>query len=227
MVTQPLIGIYGVGGFGREVMEIAKASCAATWGEGGFRLAFIDDASSKPVEAGTPVYSLDAFCSQPETKKYFNVAIADCGIRRDLVGRCEAAGLLPLSVRSPLSSISESALIGEGAILCQFTVVSVNVAIGRFFHLNHHSYVSHDCVIGDFVTFAPAVHCNGTIKIDDCAYVGSGAVVRQSTDQRRVVIGSGAMIGMGAVVLDSVAPGATVVGNPARVLGRGLHSRQK
>ncbi len=71
------------------------------------------------------------------------------------------------------------------------------------FHANLYSYVAHDWVIGDFVTFAPGVKCNGNIIIEDHAYIGTGAVV-----------------GMGAVVTKDVPAGATVVGNPARVMAK-------
>lgn len=52
--------------------------------------------------------------------------------------------------------------------------------------------------------------------IEDHAYIGTGAVIKQSMPSRPVVIGRGAIVGMGAVVTKSVAPGITVVGNPAR-----------
>ena len=53
------------------------------------------------------------------------------------------------------------------------------------------------------------------MTIGDGAYVGSGALIRQG-----ITIGAGAVVGMGAVVVRDVAPGETVVGNPARVLRR-------
>ena len=105
--------------------------------------------------------------------------------------------------------------IGEGAILCPFTTITSNVTIGRYFHLNPYSYVAHDCRIGDFVTFAPAAHCNGRVVIEDYAYIGSAAVIKQGTPDKPMVIGKGAIVGMGAVVTKSVPPFATVVGNPA------------
>ncbi|MCH4272493.1 MAG: acetyltransferase, partial [Kerstersia gyiorum] len=109
-------------------------------------------------------------------------------------------------------------VIGSGAILSPFTTITSNAKIGKFFHANIYSYVAHDCVIGDYVTFAPSVKCNGGVIIEDHAYIGTGAVIKQSMPNRPIVIGAGAIVGMGAVVTKSVPAGATVLGNPAKPL---------
>lgn len=68
------------------------------------------------------------------------------------------------------------------------------------------------------MTFAPGVKCNGNVVIEDHAYIGAGAVIKQGKPGEPLVIGRGAVVGMGAVVTKSVPPGVTVVGNPARPL---------
>ena len=135
-----------------------------------------------------------------------------------MVTRLLDAGLTPFSIIAPNSVNFDHNIIGEGAILCPFSTVSVNTRIGRFFHCNVYSYVAHDCVVGDFVTFGPNVLCNGQVVVEDRAYIGAGAVLRQGKHERPMVIGRGAVVGMGAVVTSSVAPFTTVVGNPAREL---------
>ncbi len=92
--------------------------------------------------------------------------------------------------------------------------------IGRHFHCNIYSYVAHDCRIGDFVTFAPRVSCNGRVEIDDHAYIGTGATLKQGSHKSPLRIGKGAIVGMGAVVLQDVNDGEVVVGNPASVIRR-------
>jgi len=105
---------------------------------------------------------------------------------------------------------------GAGALLSPFVTLTSNIRIGVHFHANLYSYVEHDCVIGDYVTFAPGVRCNGNVVVEDFAYVGSGAMLRQGRPGKPLVIGRGAVVGMGAVVLDDVPAGITVAGNPAR-----------
>ncbi|POC04420.1 acetyltransferase, partial [Vibrio vulnificus] len=97
--------------------------------------------------------------------------------------------------------------IGEGAILCPFTMITSNAKIGKGFHANIYSYVAHDCVIGDYVTFAPNVMCNGNVHVHDHAYIGTGAVIKQGTPNKPLIIGEGAVVGMGAVVTKSVKAG--------------------
>lgn len=111
--------------------------------------------------------------------------------------------------------------IGAAAIVCHHAVITANARIGRGFHCNLGAYVAHDCVIGDFVTFAPGVKCNGNVEVGDYAYVGAGAMLRQGIPGRPLRIGRGATVGMGAIVVADVPDGAIVAGNPARPLIRG------
>ena len=144
------------------------------------------------------------------------IAIADSTIREKLASRCAADGVMPWTVQAANAVIMDDGLLGEGAAPSPFVTLTSNIRIGKHFHANLYSYVEHDCVIGDFVTFAPAVKCNGNVHIADHAYIGAGAVIKQGMPGRPLVIGRGALVGMGAVVTRDVPAGATVVGNPAK-----------
>ena len=210
-----LYGIYGAGGFGREIMPVARRMLEAR-GEAGATLVFIDDVVREASVNGYPVVRLAEFLAAPASERRFNVSVADSLARRGLVARCVEGGARPFDVLASDRVCYEPNEIGEGAVVCAYTIITANARIGRFFHANLYSYVAHDCVIGDFVTFAPGVHCNGNVVVEDDAYVGTGAVIRNGSRGAPIVIGKGAVVGMGAVVTRNVAPGDTVVGNPAK-----------
>ena len=217
-MTRIVYGIFGCGGFGREGIELARQTCLDVHGAADmFELVFVEDRPQLQSVDGYRVLALDEFLALDAPRR-FNVLVADAQVRARVAAQCEAGGIEPFTIRSRTADIHPTAKIDVGAVLCQFTVVSANANVGRFFHLNHHGYVSHDCRVGDFVTFAPAVRCNGTIDIGDFAYLGSGATLRNGTTDRPMRIGAGAVVGMGSVVLASVEDGETVVGNPARLL---------
>ena len=130
--------------------------------------------------------------------------------------KCADAGAGFITLRAGSAIIGDQVTIGEGSVICDFCMVTVDARIGRHFHANIYSYVGHDCTIGDFVTLAPRVCINGNTVVEDDVYIGTGAVIRNGAPGAPIVIGKGAVVGMGAVVTRSVPPGATVVGNPAR-----------
>lgn len=210
------VAIYGVGGFGREVMPLARAQ----WASRGVphELVFVDDQPPAPWVNGHRVLSYAEWLAQPAQQRWISIAIANSRVRERLAQRCEADGVQFFEVRAANVVQLDDVQLGEGAILCPFVTLTSNIRIGRHFHANMYSYVTHDCVIGHYVTFAPGVKCNGNVVIEDHAYIGTGAVLHPGKPGEPLVIGRGAVVSMGAVVFKSVPPGATVVGNPARPL---------
>lgn len=212
-----LFAIYGASGCGRGVMPVARQMLESQR-QGDWELAFVDDAPPGTIVNGHRAMTWDEFVATEAVSKHINVAIANSAVREKLVTRALAAGIEPFSVVASNAVLLDENEIGEGAILCPFVTLTSNIRIGKHFHANLYSYVEHDCVIGDYVTFAPGVKCNGNVVIEDHAYIGSGAIIRQGKPGAPLVIGRGAVVGMGAVVTRSVPADATVVGNPARIM---------
>lgn len=184
------------------------------------QLVFVDDNPTSSEVNGNRVMTYHDWVTMPGSGHFINIAVANSYIRKKLVERCLSDGVEFFEVRATNVVQLDDVKLAEGAILCPFVTLTSNICIGKHFHANIYSYVEHDCVIGDYVTFAPGVKCNGNIVVEDHAYIGAGAIIKQGQPGRPIVIGQGAVIGMGAVVTKSVPPGATVVGNPARQINK-------
>ncbi|MEY4316928.1 MAG: hypothetical protein RI902_736 [Pseudomonadota bacterium] len=210
--------IFGASGCGRGVLPLVRQQLRDDLTVGLADLVFVDDQPSAAEVNGQRVLTYDEWLAEPASNRYMNVAIANSRVRQKLVQRCAADGVQFYEARATNVVQFDNVQLGEGAVLCPFVTLTSNIRIGRHFHANLYSYVEHDCVIGDYVTFAPGVKCNGNVHIEDHAYIGAGAVIKQGLPDVPLVIGRGAVVGMGAVVTKSVPAGVTVVGNPASQL---------
>lgn len=214
-MDKQVFAVYGASGYGREVMPVLREHCSSK-GVTNNDLIFIDDGESAATVNDHSVMNYESFISMDAAGRHVCVAIADSKVREMLMDRCIADNIQLMSLIASNAVVMDGVIIGAGSILSPFVTITSNVKIGRGFHANIYSYVAHDCRIGDYVTFAPAVKCNGNVVIEDHAYIGTGAILRQGEPGNPLVIGRGAIVGMGAVVTKSVPQGATVVGNPAK-----------
>ncbi len=203
-----LWGVYGAGGCGRGILPLVRDQLAP-----GDETVFVDDGPVGTMINGARVISFDTFAAAPN--RAICLAVANGAIRQQLDTMCEEAEVPFFSPRAHDHVVMDDVVVGEGALISPFTTFTSNIRVGRHFHLNLYAYVEHDCIIGDFVTFAPAVRCNGAVRIGNRAYIGAGAMIRQG-----LTIGADATIGMGAVVTKHVPAGETWAGNPARPLRR-------
>ncbi len=207
-----IIGIMGCGGFGREILPNVKKDKET-------EIIFIDEDNTKTNINGIDVISPDDFINYKKNhNKFFNISIANSKTREKFSRFFIENEITPIDIISDKAVIDDFSEIAEGCVLCEFSVIKSNVKVGKYFHADRSSNISHDCVIGDFVTFAPHVNCNGNVQISNYVYIGTGAVIKNGTSDKPLTIGEGAVVGMGAVVIRDVKPYTTVAGNPAKIL---------
>ncbi|KZZ17724.1 acetyltransferase, partial [Oleiphilus sp. HI0078] len=200
-----IYAVYGASGYGREVMPLVRQQYAQNDSNSQL-FVFIDDNPTLNEVNSHKVYSYSEFLKLDVNRKNVAVAIANDEVREKLSIQCVEDGIHLLDVTASNVINMDDVSIDKGYILSPFVTLTSNIKIGKSFHANIYSYVAHDCVIGDYVTFAPGVKCNGNVHIEDHAYIGTGAILKQGTPNKPLVIGARAIIGMGAVVTKDVPP---------------------
>jgi UDP-2-acetamido-3-amino-2,3-dideoxy-glucuronate N-acetyltransferase len=142
--------------------------------------------------------------------------------------------------------LCESQTVGEGTRIWAFAHVLAGARIGRNGNICDHVFIENDVTIGDDVTIKCGVQLWDGVRLGDRVFVGPNATFTNDRFPRSrqypaaflqtvvedgvsiganatilpgVRIGTGAMVGAGAVVTRNVPPFATVVGNPAAIIG--------
>jgi sugar O-acyltransferase (sialic acid O-acetyltransferase NeuD family) len=197
------VWIAGAGGVGREALDVALAGGVAV-------AAFCDDVAAGTLR-GLPVRPVDEL---PDGTPYL-VAIGDPAARLAVVARLEGRGGRPTSLVHPTSVVGPETTVGEGVLVMALAHVSSSVRLERHAQVHYGSTIGHDTVLEDGATVLPGANVAGGVHLGIAATVGSGAIVLQG-----LTVGAGAIVGAGAVVTHDVAPGAVVVGSPARPLER-------
>lgn len=203
------IVIYGAGGFGREMRRHVMRDTK--------RLGYAPPvfATDDPAQVGGTLLGLPIVSSamiQADDKCV--LAVGNWRHRRLMAERCPAFH----TIVADTAIIDEGIIFAEGTVICDQAIFTADdrTVLGKHFHCNFQSYVGHDCVIGDFVTFGPRVGINGNVHIGNDVYIGSGALIKNGTPDRPVTIGDGATIGFGSIVTKDVPAGALVLGQAAQ-----------
>jgi sugar O-acyltransferase (sialic acid O-acetyltransferase NeuD family) len=196
--------IVGAGSVGREALDVALAAGVTCRG-------FADEQRPGEVVRGLPVLAVAELVSPGE----YLVAIADPEARRRLAEALDDAGLTALVLVHPRAIIGPETTVAGGCLVMGGAYVSSSVTLGPHAQVHYNATVGHDCRLDACAAVFPGANVAGAVHLAEGATVGSGAVVLQGLS-----VGAGAIVGAGAVVTRDVAPGAVVVGVPARTLPR-------
>ncbi len=104
-------------------------------------------------------------------------------------------------------------VVGRGSIIYPGVLINEMASIGEFVLINYGVYLPHDVVVGDFSVIEINASIGGGVEIGKKVTVAEGSVILPGSK-----IGDNAIVGLGAVVMRNVPSGATVLGNPAKVV---------
>lgn len=144
----------------------------------------------------------------------------------------------------PTAIIDPTASVGNGTFVWHFSHIDRGAKVGNYCTIGQNVYVGKDVIIGDGCRIQNNVSIFSGVTLEDSVFIGPSAVFTNvkypdaAIDQNFVStlvrtgaviganatiicgndIGHKAVVGAGAVVTRPVPDGATVVGNPARVI---------
>jgi sugar O-acyltransferase (sialic acid O-acetyltransferase NeuD family) len=201
--------IWGCGGHAREVNWLCEQLGCEVVG-------FLDE---RPEMKGQIVNEIPVLGDLPDIEALRGevdivcAGVGDPALKKRFVDKTLKAGFqLAKPLIHPNVKISKRNRIGEGCIICEGSILTDNIDIGKHVIINRSANISHDVVIGDYATIAPGVNIAGNVIIGEGAYVGIGASIRE-----KISIGAEAVIGGGAFVKDDVPEKTLVAGVPAQI----------
>ena len=143
---------------------------------------------------------------------YF-VATGDNAMRKDITEFLIAeTKKSPENCIHPSAYIAPSASIGNGNLICPHAAIHTHAEVHDGTIINTGAVIEHDNVIGDYAQISPNVSLAGCVRVEDLAFVSTGASVIP-----HITIGTASLVAAGAVVTKDVKPRTMVAGCPATV----------
>lgn len=202
------LAIYGAGGLGREVLELAQEINAAEsrWEA----ICLIDDTPTVRQLKGHSVVTLDELTP---AQHEIVIAVGEPSLRHKLALKARQAGFSLATLVHPLARVSATSPPGEGCVICYGVFISCDTVMGSNVHLQPNASLGHDCHIGQDSIISSYANLAGHCTVGERVFIGMNAVIRETT-----TLGDDAIISMGAAVFNDVAPAMIVMGNPARAI---------
>jgi sugar O-acyltransferase (sialic acid O-acetyltransferase NeuD family) len=201
--------VVGAGGFGREVVHWARdAWPAASSRIAGFLAA--DGGGDGPL----PVIA-DPDDFEPSPGDGLLLAIGIPMVRRRVAESLVSRGGRFLTLVHPSAMVVPSATVGEGSILCPYSIVSDAARVGRFTLLNYHASLGHDASTGDFSVLSPYATLGGGAHVGADVFMGLHASVAPGKS-----VGASSRVSANSACLADVPTGSIVFGVPGRAMRR-------
>mgnify|MGYP000022805364 FL=1 len=207
------IVIIGASGFGREVLWTLH-DCNEKLKRYEI-LGFIDEdelLNGKSVNGFPILGGLDWFLTKDAKDVECVIAISDPKTRKNILNKLEKQKVSFATIIHPSVIHSDFVQIGKGTIIQAGCIITVNVKIGNYVHININSTIGHDSILQDFVTINPGVIVNGNSVIHTGVNVGTGTIMKQM-----IIIGKWSIIGAGTVLIENVPELSMFLGVPGKL----------
>lgn len=212
------LGIYCCGGFGREVLNLAQQvnKFYSNWKE----IVFIDDNSLEQSVSGIEIKSLKEILDDQKDIELV-IAHGEPLTKKRIYQKLKKLGFSFTNLIHPMVNINSNIIMGESVIICEGSILTVDITLGNCVIININSTIGHDSTIDDYSTISPSCNISGGVQIEDAVYIGSGTNVRDG-----ISIGTEAIIGIGSLVIKDIPSHTMAYGAPIgtiKAIGNSTH----
>ena len=203
------LGIYGAGGLGREVLELARIinSREKRWSELFF---VVDDKGGEEVN-GIEVKNYTEAITEYSDQVEITLAIGEPADRERLFAKLRTDRVELATLIHPDVHIPDTTTIGKGVTIQYGCFISCNIEIEDYVFIQSQVLLGHDVCLKKGCIISAKANIGGFVTIDEYAFVGLSALLKD-----RIKIGKYSIIVMGAVVFRDMGDEMIVMGNPAR-----------
>ena len=203
-----ILGIYGYGGHGLEVEELARVINLKEnrWE----KVIFIDDAPDKTD--GERIFSFETIVNDYEPEDIeFMVGIGEPVIRAKIFDKVKEKEYNFTTLIHPSAFVASGVEVREGSMIGYNAYVSVKVHLSENVLIQPMAVLGHECSIGRNSVVSSFVSMSGNSYLGNNSYVGINVCVKQG-----MKIGNDSVIGLGSAVVHDIPDGVLAVGYPAR-----------
>ena len=146
----------------------------------------------------------------PDTERLF-LALMDIAARNRFASMFPADRVRFARLVHPSAVVDDSAVLAAGILVQAGAILSPSVSVALHVIINLQAMLGHGVSVGECSVVGPGVKVLGKARIGRNVLLGAGAMI-----MNEVEVGDGAFVAAGAMVTQSVAPGAYVMGSPAK-----------
>ncbi len=212
-----ILGIWGAGGLGREVLELARIinGTSKRWDD----FVFIVDGVTAAEINGVRVLEYE------DAKKRFSnlevvLAIGEPAVREKKFNLLKEDAVKTTTLIHPDVHIPDTTEIGQGVVIQYGCFISCNVTIGNYVYIQPQCNIGHDDKLADGCMISGFANIGGAVSIGNFTYIGLSAIIKEG-----VAVGDNAIVGMGSAVHKDVPDEMIVLGNPARPIAKNTDRR--
>jgi acetyltransferase-like isoleucine patch superfamily enzyme len=203
------IGIIGFSSFTREILCNLKRKFDIFVSDDYYN----QDAFHSTVQNIKTVYNCNVYkLSNFNTFQYDAlVTLSNIDLRKEAVSCMPKNTSYYTYIDANAHILDKNCIIGKGSVICSGVIMTSNIKIGDFSHLNLNTTIGHDTITGSYFTTAPGTNISGSCVIGDSVYCGTNSAIRE-----KVTICDNVVLGLNAGVVKDITVSGVYTGTPCK-----------